>query len=118
MRPKPDRPTPPFKITPLVVHVLLSLADGEAHAYGIMKDITRRTRSRLRVGPGSLHFTLSKLLAADLIREARGSDAPDAGVRRKRYRLTPFGRAILRAEVEALEEIVALARAKRLAPRR
>ena len=27
----------PFRVTPVVLHVLVSLSGGDAHAYGIMK---------------------------------------------------------------------------------
>lgn len=119
MRSRSRPSTPPFKVTPLVFHVLLSLADTEAHAYRIMKEIAQRTRGRLDVGPGSLHFTLARLLDADMIAESSGRAGPaDADARRRYYRLTAFGRSVLRAEIEAMEEIVALARAKRLVPRR
>lgn len=115
----PRRSLPPFKVTPLVFQVLFSLSEGDAHAYGIMKDIASRTRERLDVAPGSLHFTLSKLLDAKLIQESTGpAAAADADARRKYYRLTSAGRSLLRDEVAALTEIVDLARARRLAPRR
>ncbi len=107
----------PFRMTPLVFHVLLSMADAPAHAYGMMKDIARRTEGRVDVGPGSMHFTLNKLLEADMIAEADAESG--AGVddgRRRYYRLTGFGRSVLRAEVDALEQIVRLARTKKLAP--
>lgn len=113
----PDRA--PFRMTPLVFHVLLSLADGHAHAYGMMKEIARRTDGRVDVGPGSMHFTLNKLVEADMIAESDGGDDVDgADGRRRYYRLTRFGRSVLRAEVDALEEIVRLAHTKDLAPQR
>ena len=108
----------PFRVTPLILHVLLSMADGHAHAYGMMKEIARRTGGRIEVGPGSMHFTLNRLLEADLIAEADGVEEDDgaAGARRRYYRLTEHGRSVLRAEVAALEEIVRLAHSKKLAP--
>jgi DNA-binding PadR family transcriptional regulator len=115
-------PTPgdqaPFRMTPLVFHVLLTMADAPGHAYGMMKEIARRTDGRVEPGPGSMHFTLNKLLEADMITESdRASGTGDgADERRRYYRLTDFGRSVLRAEVDALEEIVRLARTKTLAP--
>jgi len=114
---QPDRA--PFRMTPLVFHVLLCLADGHAHAYGMMKEIARRTEGRVDVGPGSMHFTLNKLVAADMIAESDAADEEDGGDGRRRYyRLSSFGRSVLRAEVGALEEIVRLAHTKDLAPER
>lgn len=108
----------PFKMTPQVFHALFSLAEGPAHAYGIMKDIADRTNGRVDVAPGSLHFTLQRLQAAGLI-EGTGTPASEATAdhRRRYYRLTPAGRASLRAEVKALEDIVALARERRVTGR-
>lgn len=112
-----QRDRAPFRMTPVVFHVLLCLADGDAHAYGMMKEIARRTEGRVDIGPGSMHFTLNKLLEADMIAESDGGE-PGADARRRYYRLTPFGRSVLRGELNALEEIVRLAHAKGLAPER
>lgn len=104
---------PPFKVTPAVFHVLLSLAQGEAHGYAIMSDVDERTRGRVKIGPGSLYFTLDRLSEADLIEGTDGpADADDE--RRRYYRLTPYGRSVLVSELELMSEIVESARVKRL----
>ena len=109
----------PFRMTPVVFHVLLSLADGEVHAYGIMKDVSARTSGAISIGPGSLHFTLSKLLDAEMIEESSARPDPEIDdARRKYYQLTTYGRAVLESELGALSDIVELARAKNLVPRR
>ncbi len=111
----PDRPKAPFRMTPVVFHVLLSLADGEAHAYRVMKEVAARSDGAVKIGPGSLHFTLSKLLGANMIVEsAERPDADSDDARRKYFRLTEFGRAVLGSEVAKLADIVELARAKNL----
>lgn len=102
-----DRPTTPFRMTPVVFHVLLSLAEGDTHAYQIMKDVPERTGGTIEIGPGSLHFTLGKLLDAELVEES--DDRPDPeedDARRKYYRLTPRGRKVLSAEASLLADIV------------
>lgn len=101
---------PPFKITPVVFHVLLAMSESDAHGYGIMQEIDERTRGSLKVGPGSLYFTLNRLLEAGMIREGTGSAADDA--RRKYYRLTDYGRVVLESELRVLSDIVDLAREK------
>ncbi|MDX1395769.1 MAG: PadR family transcriptional regulator [Gemmatimonadota bacterium] len=111
--PRP-RPKPPFKITPVVFHVLLAMSEDSAHGYRIMQEIEERTRGSIRVGPGSLYFTLNRLQEAGMIRETPGPEGDDGDARRKYYRLTEFGRAILGSELEVLTEIVELAREKRL----
>jgi DNA-binding PadR family transcriptional regulator len=114
----PDRQPAPFRTTALVVHVLLSLADGPAHAYGIMKEIARRTGGRVNPGPGSIHFTLNKLLDGEIIVESEPETRAGGDGRRRYYALTEQGRALLASEIDALEEILVVARSKNLAVQR
>jgi len=94
-------------MTPVVFHVLLSLVEGDSHAYQIMKDVPERTGGALEIGPGSLHFTLTKLRDADLIEESSQRPDPDEDdARRKYYRLTTHGREVLSAEAALLADIV------------
>jgi len=110
-----------LRLTPTFFHLLLCLAEGPKHGYGMMLEIEERTDGALRLGPSSLYYSLSRLEEAGLIEE---TDAPDpAGEaheeRRRYYRLTPAGRARLREEVGALAHVVAHARARGLlAPER
>lgn len=105
----------PFRITPVVLHVLLSLADGEAHGYAIMQAIADRSEGSVNVAPGSLYFTLSRLLDAGMIRAAEGIADPDSeGPPRKVYAMTSFGREVLRGEVTRMADIVAFAKEKDL----
>lgn len=105
----------PFKMTPAVFHVLLAMADGETHGYRIMQEVADRTRGRLKLGPGSLYFTINRLEESDMIVESdvRPDPALDDS-RRKYYRLTDYGQAVLEAELETLADIVEVARSKDL----
>lgn len=110
-----DRPETPFRMTPVVFHVLLALAEGDNHAYQIMKDVPERTDGAIEIGPGSLHYTLSKLLDAGLVEEPDDRPHPDRDdPRRKYYRLTSRGREVLSAEATLLAEIVDFASEKGL----
>jgi DNA-binding PadR family transcriptional regulator len=111
--PSPDRdPAGWLPLTPALLHVLLSLADGPKHGYAILKEVAERTGGRVELSTGTLYGIIKRLLADDLIAEsAAGSDA-----RRRAYRLTPFGRKVAAAETARLGEIVATARLKRLLP--
>jgi DNA-binding PadR family transcriptional regulator len=113
-----DHERTPFRASALVVHVLLSFADGPAHAYGVMKEIDRRTDGRLKPGPGSIHFTLNRLLDGEAIVESEPATRAEEDARRRYYALTEHGRALLAAEIQALEEILAVARSKNLAVQR
>ncbi|MBL8113289.1 MAG: helix-turn-helix transcriptional regulator [Acidobacteria bacterium] len=101
-------------LTPVVLELLLSLADGERHGYAILLDVEERTGGRLRLLPGSLYRALHRLREQGLVEE---SDARATDERRQIFRLTPRGRAVAVAEARRLEDTVATARARRLLPR-
>lgn len=94
-------------LSPQVLHILLALADGELHGYGIMQEVEERTNGTVKLGPGTLYGAIRRLREDALIEERPGGDE-----RRRNYRLTAFGRRVARAEVERLEALYAAARAK------
>lgn len=82
--------------------ILTSLAGGARHGHALMKDIA--DFAGVRLGPGTLYGAIARL-------EEQGLIAPEPEVQRRRpYRLTPQGRAELRA---ALAELDRVARAGR-----
>jgi len=99
----------PLPLTHPIYHILLVLATGERHGYGLKQAIARSTEGRMRVGSGSLYRSLDVLLMAGLIGETRGTidDAPEL---RRIFRLTDLGERIARAETERLVQLVAVAR--------
>jgi DNA-binding PadR family transcriptional regulator len=104
-------------LTPAVFHILLALADGEKHGYGIMKDIEVQTGGRIKMGPGTLYGSIKRMLAAGLIRET--DDRPDPGLddeRRRYYRLTGLGQEVVSTESHRLEQAVRAARLKQVLP--
>ena len=94
-------------LSPQVLHILLALADGELHGYGIMQEVEERTNGTVKLGPGTLYGAIRRLREDGLIEERPGADE-----RRRNYRLTAFGRRVARAEVERLEALYAAAKAK------
>jgi len=102
-------------LSPAVFHILLSLADGERHGYGIMQAVAEQTNQRLIMGPGTLYGTLKRMLEAKLIQEcAQRTDQSLNDERRRYYRLTQAGKHAARAEAERLDALVRLARGKKL----
>jgi DNA-binding PadR family transcriptional regulator len=98
-------------LTPAVFHILLTLADGEAHGYAIMQEVGRRSGGSVRLGPGTLYGAISRLLEDGLIEEC--DERPDPNMddtRRRYYRLTRFGGEVLAAETERLAQLVRAAR--------
>jgi len=103
-------------LTPAVFHVLLSLAGGDRHGYGIIKEVLRHTNDKVRLGPGTLYGTLQRLMETGWVEESVGP-GHSSDERRRYYRLTRPGREALTAEVERLDSLVRAARAERIVPR-
>mgnify|MGYP000628046359 CR=1 FL=1 len=100
-------------LTPAVFQILLALADGERHGYGIMKEVAANTGGRMQMGPGTLYGSIKRMLAAGLIEESGERPDPELDDERRRYyRLTPLGRRVAAAEAERLAALVHVARAK------
>ena len=101
-------------LKPVAFQILLSLADGERHGYGITQDIASRTAARMRIEPGNLYRSLRTMLDDGLIEESERRPAPDLDDERRRYyRITPLGRRVAVAETARLESLVAEAKGKR-----
>jgi DNA-binding PadR family transcriptional regulator len=98
-------------LTPAVFHIMLALAGGDRHGYGIMKEVFRQSDGEVRLGAGTIYGTLQRL-----IESGRVAEAPRAGPRmvdgraRRYYRLTSKGRDALNADVRRLEALVRVAR--------
>jgi len=106
---------PDLRMTPTYFHILLSLADGDAHGYAIMREVEARTDGSLVLGPGSLYWAIGRLEKAGLIVESdRRPKAEDDDERRRYYRLTREGRSVLERESQVLAGIVEHARARKL----
>jgi DNA-binding PadR family transcriptional regulator len=113
----PEPADPPAPVTPAVFHILLALADGESHGYGIMQDVSRITAGETRLGPGTLYRSIQRMLVDGLIEElliALDEEADED--RRRYYRLTPRGFAVARHEARRLADLVDAARARQLIP--
>lgn len=115
--PAPDADPRAFlPLTPAELHVLLSLADTDRHGYAILQDVEHRN-PELRLRTGTLYTVLKRMLDLAWVDETPAGDGDDA--RRRYYRLTTLGRAVVQAEARRLESLVALARERRvLAPAR
>jgi len=119
------RPESFLPLTPVVFDILVTLASGDQHGYGILMDLRQRTGEMVR--PGSLYRALNRLLEDGLIDPVDPSDvvkakqarAADPGSDRRRpYRLTALGRQVAEAETARLDAQVRSARAARLVSRR
>lgn len=108
-------PEPYLPLTPAMFHVLLSLADGEKHGYGILKEVSSRTEGKVELSTGTLYGIIKRLVNEGMIEMSETRPSPDEDDERRRYyRLTPFGLQVAMAEAERMEEIISVARAKNL----
>ena len=101
-------------LPPAAFHILLSLSFGDRHGYGIIQDVEARTDGAVRLSPGTLYRTIQRLLEQGLITEPRVSVVVDP--RRRPYRITPFGKQVVRAESTRLADLVRLAEGAGLLP--
>src|ERR1051325_5015786 len=83
-------------LTPVVLHVLLALANEPQgkHGYAVAREVEELTDGRIRMGPGTLYGSIQRMIEAALIEEtprARRARASE-DERRRYYRITPLGR--------------------------
>jgi DNA-binding PadR family transcriptional regulator len=97
----------------------VALADEDRHGYGIMQDVAARTNGELKLSAGTLYRSIQRMLDQGLIEELNDRPAPEFDDERRRYyRITPWGTQVAKAEARRLTQMLKLARAKGLAPRR
>ena len=110
--PDPDQLLP---LRPVEALILTMLTAGRRHGYGIRQDILDHTGGRTELEVGTLYRHIRRLEDDDLIGTVaapRGEPGDDP--RRIYYRLTPFGRRVLAAEMLRLRSLVRLAEARHL----
>lgn len=101
-------------LSPVVLAILLSLAEGDKHGYAIMKDTRSPQGGGIQMGPGTLYGSIDRMLRDRLVEESDKQDDE----RRRYYRLTRQGRSVLAAELERLDAAVSTARSLGLLPNR
>ena len=105
---------PKRKLDPLpaaAYQILLSLAEGDLHGYGIMRQVEQQTNGRMRLGPGTLYASIQALVEEALIEEVETESESE---RRRYYRLSSSGRKLARSEAERLADLLRVARAKKI----
>lgn len=114
MRKTPD-PRTELPLKPIVFRILLLLVEGERHGYSLVKAPEKDEHSKKPILPGNLYRSLNAMMSKGFIESSQRRRDPDLDDQRRRYFvLTPFGRAVARAEAERLEGLVVQARAQRL----
>lgn len=85
-------------------YVLLAL-DAPAHGYAVMQQVETASGGQVRIGPGTLYGAFATLEKQGLIEKAGEEE------RRKYYRMTALGRAVVAAQLGRLETMVVHGRA-------
>ena len=96
-------------LRPVEFQVLLSLAEGERHGYGMMQDARERGEGVPDVG--TLYRALARMVDQGLIETAglRSSKTTEEE-RRNYYRITDLGLRVAKAEARRLEALTRAAR--------
>ena len=112
-RQSPEDPASLLPLRPVELLLLSMLSAGDRHGYGLRQDIIDHTGGAIALEAGTLYRHIRRLEDAHLVAEA-GSREPEADERRIYYRLTPFGRKVLAAEMIRLRDLVRLAERRRV----
>lgn len=79
-------------------YILLCLRE-EAHGYSIVKKTESLTKGAIKISPGTLYGSLSKMEKDGLIKFIREEE------KRKIYRITELGTQVLNLEMERIERL-------------
>jgi DNA-binding PadR family transcriptional regulator len=94
-----------------VLHIMLALAARPLHGYGIIRHVEESSEGTVLLQTGALYRTLRRLLSDGVIDESAAPAGEQAADERRRYyRLTRFGQAVLDAEVSRMAKLVRVAR--------
>ena len=88
-------------LTEAVYYILLSLIQP-MHGYGIMQNVERLSKGRVRLAPGTLYGAINTLLEKNWILALPG----EKDSRKKEYQITEQGKQMLRAELLRLRELM------------
>ena len=114
----PD-PSSLLPLQPATFHILMAVAEEDRHGYAVIQDVAARTGGALRLSPGTLYRSIQRMLEQGLIVETQERPDPTLDDERRRYyRITPFGKAVAKAEVRRLRELLELARRSGFATRK
>lgn len=99
-------------INPRTYAILLAIADGPCHGYGIKQEVEARSEGALQLDPGSLYRAIAKLVRDGLIEELDAPQSAGDDARRRYYGLTSLGRRVGEAETRRLASLIGSAPAR------
>jgi DNA-binding PadR family transcriptional regulator len=92
-------------LRPRVFAILLALASGPRHGYGLMQSLQEEPGEGWLLGPATLYRTLKEMQQQGLITSADGPDEESGGPPRRYYRLTALGRKTGSAEAARMASV-------------
>ncbi len=97
--------------------ILFSLASGERHGYGIVKQVEADSGGQVSLDPANLYRAVKRLIRTGLIAETERRLTPESGGQQRRYyAITEFGREVVGLEAQRLATLADAARAENLIP--
>ena len=105
-------PATHLPLTEPTFYILLSLATGPKHGYGVMQDVEGLSEHRISLSTSTLYSALRRLLDRGLIAGVPSDpdQPPTPGLPRKLYALSKFGHQVLEADMRRLEHRLQAAR--------
>ena len=85
-------------MTETAFYILLSLREAN-HGYGVVQMVERMTDGAVRLAPGTMYGSLSKMEKDKVIRFVREED------KRKIYEITELGSELLKIETKRIEKL-------------
>ena len=92
---------------PHTFRILVALREGERHGYSIVKELEGDPEVVGRIMPANLYRRIRTLRDRGLIEESEERPDPELDDQRRRYfRVTPLGDAVVRAEAARLQSLI------------
>ena len=103
-------------MTTRTLQILIALAEGPVHGYGIKQRVEERTDGEVRLGSGTLYEAVHRLVQQRWIEEVPppAEEPASGGPPRRFYALTREGRAALQEELRRMDAVVRYARGRDL----
>ena len=90
-------------MTETAFYILLCLREPN-HGYGIVQTVEKLTDGAIRLAPGTMYGSLSKMEKDGVIRFIREED------KRKIYKITDLGEEVLTLEIKRIERLYKIAK--------
>lgn len=90
-------------MTETAFYILLCLREPN-HGYGIVQTVEKLTEGTIRLAPGTMYGSLSKMEKDGVIRFIREED------KRKIYQITNLGEEVLALEIKRIERLYKIAK--------